>query len=227
MIQSLDHIFPLARRAHASDRKLVVVQPSDHVEIDHRHGLLQRERRVIDVEIRAEEALFLAGEGDEDKRAFVLFLRSEMARHFDDRRRAGGVVVGPVMDLGRVCGKAARAAVAEMVVVRTDDDGFVFQHRIVAGQDANDVVCGNGHLDKADAQRNTRADVAIADVRIYTVLFLCNKVLDILQRRPVNAEYLGRRRSRRSRASGWRPRRGSGRTPSALGDRARECPRER
>ena len=54
-------------------------------------------------------------------------------------RGAGGVVVGAVVDLGGVGLEAARAAVAEVVVVGADDDVLAGQLAL-AGQHADDVL---------------------------------------------------------------------------------------
>ena len=73
------HVFPFTRRSHPADRQLVILQPPDHIEIDHRDGLVEREDGIVDVKVRAEQALFLAAEGDEDERAFIVFLFARIA----------------------------------------------------------------------------------------------------------------------------------------------------
>ncbi len=44
------------------------------------------------------------------------------------------------MNLAFTLSQTALAAAAEMIVVRADHDRFIFQLRIAAGQDADDVV---------------------------------------------------------------------------------------
>src|SRR5205085_2400614 len=104
-----------------ADRQLVLIQPPDHIEIDHRDRLLERPRRIVDIEFRSEQSLFLTGKCHKDQRAFWPSLFSEYPCKLDDGGRARRVVIGTVMDLRRVCCKATRAAVAEMIVMRTDD----------------------------------------------------------------------------------------------------------
>ena len=56
---------------------------------------------------------------------FLYAVVYKMARQFDDARRAGGVVVGAIVDFARGVGLQRIAVVAKpkVVVVRPDDDG--------------------------------------------------------------------------------------------------------
>ena len=92
---------------------------------------------MVDVVTGAEQAQFLAGEGQKQNAALVFGLAREPARQFDDARGAGGVVVGAGMHGSSERGRHGKLlAQAEMIVVRADDDvlaGF-------AGKVGGDVV---------------------------------------------------------------------------------------
>lgn len=70
-VGGLHGLFPFSGGPNTADGQLVLIQPAHHIEIDHRNGLVEWEDRVVDVEVRAEQALFLTAEGNEDERTFV------------------------------------------------------------------------------------------------------------------------------------------------------------
>ena len=72
------------------------------------------------------------------RRGFVAAGR-QAAGDFQQRGRAGGVVVGAVVNVGRPGSQRARAAAAQMVVVSADDDRLVGQ-RTFAFQHGDDVL---------------------------------------------------------------------------------------
>ena len=63
-----DDIGPLRGRFASEDHEFVVAHHSDHVEIDHRHDAIDRDRRMRD-EVRrsAEACLFRREQGDESR----------------------------------------------------------------------------------------------------------------------------------------------------------------
>src|SRR5262249_42625369 len=83
-------------------------------------------------------------ESHEDDRVLRL-LRAEQAREFEYARGAGGVVVSAVMNVAAARRETAAsfAATTEMIVMRADDDHFVFENRIGAFDHAGDVVGGS------------------------------------------------------------------------------------
>ena len=95
--------------------------------------------------IGTEQVDLLAAEGDEDDSAtFAILLAAQAARQLDQRRGAGAVVVGAVVDrwgFQAAC-HAADFAVAQVVVVSAEDDGLACQ-RPSALQHADDVFLRN------------------------------------------------------------------------------------
>src|SRR6185436_19888994 len=79
-----------------------------------------------------------------------IFCLCEFACELDDRRRARRVVIGAVMYLRRVRRETSRTAVTEMIVMRTDDDGFVLELRVRAFENADDVVRVYGFFGEVD-----------------------------------------------------------------------------
>ena len=132
----------LKRRAgaHAADVDLLVLDAADHVHIEHGHGFVERARGLLRPMGRAEQAEFFAGEGHEENSAGKLALvRREQAREFEHAGGAGGIVVGAGMNLPDLRGRERIGiAVAEMIVVRADDDVFVG----FAGEIGEDIVDG-------------------------------------------------------------------------------------
>ena len=119
--------------AHSANPQLWlgVLEPANHIEIDHRHGALQRKQGVlVAVVLGAEQAAFLAAEQDENEPAALAVLHGgEAACQLQDGGGARTVVVGAVMDFlfGLVLRQAALAAEAQMIVMGTQDDGFAGQ----------------------------------------------------------------------------------------------------
>ena len=88
--------------------------------------------------------MLFAGERHENQASPKVLARLDRRlRHLDDGRRAGGVVVGAVVDLPAAAlrHREPRAA-AEVVVVRADDDDFGLRRGIAAFEHADDVANG-------------------------------------------------------------------------------------
>src|SRR5436305_908445 len=91
---------------------------------------------MLAVVARAEETALFAEEGHEDDRALGMhFHTAERRGELDYRNRSAAVVVGAVIDL-----VLAGRAHPEMVVMGGDEDVCVFQHRVRAAQDSDDVA---------------------------------------------------------------------------------------
>ena len=67
-------------------------------------------------------------------------MRLEETREFEHAGDARCVIVSAVMYLAFTRRQTAFTAATEMIVVRANDDRFVFQLRIATRQDADDVV---------------------------------------------------------------------------------------
>ncbi|AAW77268.1 hypothetical protein XOO4014 [Xanthomonas oryzae pv. oryzae KACC 10331] len=105
------------------------------VHVDHRHCGIQRVQRLGRVELRAQQALFFGGDGQEHHRALGLWPLGETARQLQQRGGAAGVFQRTVED-----GVAARIrlADADVVPVRAVDQRLV--RMLAAFQPRHDVV---------------------------------------------------------------------------------------
>ena len=112
----------------------------ERIHVDHADGLGQRIQRVGGVVLRAQQALFLGGDGEEHHRALGLAALARRRGQLDQRGGAGGVVDGAVVD--RVA-LGVGLADAEVVPVRAVDHGLV---RMLAAVDAADHVVRGDHL---------------------------------------------------------------------------------
>ena len=93
---------------------------------------------------RTEQPEFFAGERHEKNRAFPFVLVScGKPCDLQHSGRAGCIVVGPVMDLSdlRWC-EGVLIAQPEVIIVRTDNDPFVLQHRIGSGHSRDNILYG-------------------------------------------------------------------------------------
>ena len=124
----------------AADEDHVVSHSADHVEVEHRDDLVER-NGWMGAEIHAaEQAALFAGESDEDDRAILSGPMGESScGEFQHRDGARAVVIGAVVDLVRVGREASDLAAAEMIVVGADDDELIFM-RAFAGEIGDDVV---------------------------------------------------------------------------------------
>ena len=123
--------------------------------------LVDRHDREVGVVARSVEAGFLAGVPDEQQRSLRLRPQRERFRQRHQRHRPRPVIVGAVVDVvaraGRVArltrasacagGTAAESAsaagrlrIADVIVVRAERDVRVFQLRVRARDDADDVA---------------------------------------------------------------------------------------
>src|SRR5262245_19851485 len=62
--------------------------------------------------------------------------------YFEQTRDAASVVVGAVMDVAEWAEAVAGGAIADVIVVSADDDGLVFELRVAAFNDSDDVARG-------------------------------------------------------------------------------------
>ena len=70
-----------------------------------------------------------------------MFIHRSQSGKLQHARGSGGVVVGSMMDLSKLRrGKRVPISQAEMIVVRSDDDPFVFEPRVGAGYRGNDIL---------------------------------------------------------------------------------------
>ena len=71
----------------AVDNQFLAIQPTDHVEIEHGDGGLERRQRIAHVAGAADQAALLAGERDEDDPPRQLLLAaSQFVGNFDEHR---------------------------------------------------------------------------------------------------------------------------------------------
>ena len=149
----------------------------DHVDVQLRHDLFHRHRRVVGEIARAPEAALLAGVPNEDERALRLLPFGERFRERHDRHGAGAVVVRAVPDAivfraRRDAPRRARAAravvaarnlafgVSDVIVVRPERHVRVLQLRIATFDDADDVLGELGAhnlIVRIDVERDRRA----------------------------------------------------------------------
>ncbi len=124
-VRSLQQACPHRTRASGLYRELVVVHPSDHVEVEigreliHRNGWCIHERR------RADEPNLLRGPQRHDQMATTNGLFAQGGRDGEHRRTARRVVVRAQMRLAGVLLAGERVAVAsesEVIVVCADHD---------------------------------------------------------------------------------------------------------
>jgi hypothetical protein len=114
----------------------------DAVDVEVGERVAQRVERLLRVVAGAEQAFLFGGQGEEEQAALRPLGRGqggEGLRQFDERRGAGGVVVGAVENL--VAGQPRVAA--EVVPVRGVDDVFMRAGRIGAGKAGDDVARGD------------------------------------------------------------------------------------
>ncbi len=122
------------------DDEPLVPQPAHHVQVDHRQQPAQRIDRVLHVVRRAQQPQLLAAERDEEHGA-RRGLPGEAAGQLDQHGGARGVVVGTVVHLAAaVRVERAEAPQTQVVVVGPDDHGLVPEHRVVAGEEPDDVL---------------------------------------------------------------------------------------
>jgi hypothetical protein len=149
---------------------------ADHVEVDHRDRLLERDDRVLAVVQRAEQPLLLGAERDEEDAPLRRNVPvRERLRDLEDRRRARGVVVGAVPDRVVADGAADPAGVgalrgADVVVVAAQDDVLVLQDRIAAAQDRDHVARRRLLLAAADRELERLEPAAVVAALLEPVL---------------------------------------------------------
>ena len=119
-VAPLDDPPPQVRRANALHDQPVLAQTPDHVEVQIRHHLVERQRRVGDEPRRSDQAEFLAGPQREDDAAAARLRVREQLRQAQHDGRAGGVVVRAVVYFALLVlvGQRANRAAPDVVVVR-------------------------------------------------------------------------------------------------------------
>src|SRR6185295_19328737 len=128
----------------AADYELAILHTTDHVHVDHGDCVRKRRDRMIDVVIRSQQSFYFTTESNENQRAFQLrSLGAKDARQFDQSGRAGSVVVSAVMYLAGLRRETILATTTEVIIMRADDDRFVFKNRIGSFKHADYVVRGN------------------------------------------------------------------------------------
>ena len=116
------------------DDELVVPEPSDHVEVEHRVDAVDRHRAVIDEVRRAEQALLLRPRSWRQMTERRAGLSREAARASSSTAAVPGRVVVGAAAHGAAHFRIERAVGgrAEMVEVRADDDILAAQRRVAA-----------------------------------------------------------------------------------------------
>ncbi len=133
--------FPLLRGPGPVNDQGVGPEPADHVEVQHRAGLLERHDRVTHVAGGTEEPELLAGERDEDERAVGPGPPGKHPGRRQERGDSGRVVIRPVVDLAVVVRvNAAEAAETQVVVVRPDHDRLVGERGVAPAEQPHHVV---------------------------------------------------------------------------------------
>ena len=95
----------MKRRAcsHSSDENLFVLDPANHIHIDHGHGFVERQRRVFHPLGRTEQTKFFSRKRSEENSALELALAwREQARQFHHAGGAGSIVVRARMNLANL-----------------------------------------------------------------------------------------------------------------------------
>ena len=139
---SIDEAAPFRGGVGAEGGDLVVAQRPDHVQIHHGHDARHRYRRMGDEVARASQAALLAGEEREQNCPPVRALRQRVAqqlRRIQHTGVAGSVVVRSGMNGVDVRLHRAFPAVAEVIVVRAENDDLAGQ-RASAGQHRRKVL---------------------------------------------------------------------------------------
>ena len=133
---------PWACASAVNGQLVLLVEPADHVEVDHDDGVLEREERVIDVMLRAEQAFFLAGEGRENDSARQgVASPGEPSGHFHHHGSSRRVIIRAVVDIGRRFIERAGhpPAMPEVVIMRANDDRFI-RERAFAFENADHIT---------------------------------------------------------------------------------------
>ena len=152
---SLTIVGKLGRARDAVERDAVLAEAADHVEVDDPDDrALEVHGRMVDPVRRSEQAVLLAGPGDDEHRA-PRRRGGKPPRDLEDAGGARRVVVGAVVDLrprpGRGCSAPPKP---EVVVVRAEDHDLV---RLLAAADDPEHVVGLAaeHVDGASSARRS------------------------------------------------------------------------
>ncbi len=125
LIQRIEERLELLGALGAEDLHLAVAQAAYHVEVDHRRYPIQREGRMADEVLRAEQAHLLGGEGDEGQAARRRARVGEVAGEAEEHGGARRVVVCTVVGRLHLGGQRAGSAEPEMIIVGADDDDLL------------------------------------------------------------------------------------------------------
>src|SRR5262249_36179257 len=101
-------------------------QSPHHVHVDHRDGFTERKEWMLAVILRAEQADLFTAESDKYETASAAVgLLADSPGHFHKSRSAGTVVIRAMMNRRFLESRqTSHAAVAQMVIVSTENDGF-------------------------------------------------------------------------------------------------------
>ena len=132
---------PSAAAPRADHNQVVIAEPPDHVQVQPGRHAIQRDRRMGDPMLRAQQPLLLPVPiGEKDRPLRRLGENRERLCQLEHGGRAAGVVVGAGMNLPVGIEAQAAAAVADVVVMGADHDHLVAQFRIAARQHRQDVA---------------------------------------------------------------------------------------
>ena len=127
-------------RARTENEHALGPQRADHVEIEHEFDAAQRQGRIGRPMFRAQQALLLAVEANEQDRS------PGSNRHagkgpgqFEDARSAAGIIVGAGIDRPRRV-VVAGATMAQMIVMGAHDDRLILECGIAPRQQGEDVA---------------------------------------------------------------------------------------
>ena len=126
--EGIDQAVPARGSAGAGDVDLVLIDPPDHIHVDHQDGVFQRDRGIFAIMGGAEQSDLFPAETGEDHRAGQGGF-GDIGSDAHHRGGAGGVVVGAVMDhrLVTTVAGAAQVAPAEVIIVGTHHNILILE----------------------------------------------------------------------------------------------------
>ena len=99
-VQILQPTLEFRRCADSADEQAIVIEAADHIHVDHRHRVPQRDRWMICEVRRPQQAQLFACERNKQNGTLPLALIAcSQPGNFEDAGGSGRVVVGSVMDL--------------------------------------------------------------------------------------------------------------------------------
>src|ERR1700730_3407909 len=96
----IEKVLERSARSRSADKNFFILDPTDHVHVNHGDGFVERKRRLLHPFGRAKQAQFFPGKIRKKDAALELaFPGSKQARKFENAGGAGSVVVGARMYL--------------------------------------------------------------------------------------------------------------------------------